>query len=111
MCVNEALNRAGHRVHRGPERQRLGGLDLPDRLGQVLRCRRVVRDARQRRTHVNDDQVSALLGEPQRVCPALAARSSRYQRDLTRDPITHRCHHLLPPVPGPGSARVMVSCL
>ena len=69
----------------------------------VLRCRRVVRDARQRRTHVNDDQVSALLGEPQRVCPALAARGSGYQRGLTRDPITHRCHHLLPPVPGPGS--------
>jgi hypothetical protein len=39
------------------------------------------------RAHVDDDHVGALVGQPQRVRPALPARRPGNQSDLASDPV------------------------
>ena len=58
------------------------GLDLFDRLRQVLRRRQRVVHAVERLADVDGDDVGALLGQPDRVAAALTARRARDECDL-----------------------------
>src|SRR5699024_9775340 len=66
-------------------------LDLPDRLGQVLRTRRVVGDRLHLRGGVDGDDVRALLRQTHRVAAALPARSPGAERDLALRRAHVRC--------------------
>jgi hypothetical protein len=74
-------------------------LDLLDRLGQVLRCRHRVRHRANLRAQVDGDDVRALLGQPDRVRPALTARGPGDEGDLAR----YSSCHVLPLFPLGGS--------
>ena len=67
------------------------GLDLADRLGQVLLGgQRVGRHGRDRPGDVDRDDVRALLGEPDGVAAALAARRAGDESDLALHPSWHQ---------------------
>ena len=89
-------------VHRGLERvvvthvdfgghdAAVVGLDQIGGLGKVCRCRMRVGQVVDRPADVDGDDVGALLGQPDRVAAALAARGAADERDLALNPAGHR---------------------
>src|SRR5690606_30275579 len=68
------------------------GLDLPDRLGQVLLGRQRVRGVGQVLAPVDADDACALGGEAHRVLAALPARDPGDEHDLVLEPLGARRH-------------------
>ena len=69
-----------------------GGFDQVHGLGEVIGSGGIVRDAwRKLACDVDRDDVGALVGHPDGMCAALAARRSGDESHLAREPSAHFC--------------------